>query len=54
MNKQEQEAADSLLAALKVANEKEVVQYATAYSVLTQGACNRNHADEMKGNNEKN
>lgn len=44
MNETEQKTADGLLEKLKSAPANEVVQYATAYQALTQGAVNRNNA----------
>ncbi len=45
MNEQEQKAAVELLEKLQTASSTEVVQYATAYQALTQGAANRTSSE---------
>jgi hypothetical protein len=48
MNETEQKTAEAILEKLTLAPANEVVQYATAYQALTQGALNRKNSERAK------
>ena len=50
MNEKEQEVAKALLEKIQSAKSEEVVQFATAYQLVTQGALNRANAEAQAQN----